>query len=257
MIDEVINQLLAFSRPEWFLISISFFTSFLTIVAGTGGGVMLLAVMLSIFPPLIVLPIHGVVQLGSNFFRALLMRKFIAYEILIPFTVGAILGAGLGAQFVVTLDEGILQLILGLFILYLVWVPKLKNIRFLPPNIHFSVGGFLSTFASLFVGASGPLAAAFIARAAEKKEIYIATISSSMVVQHGFKTIVFGFAGFVFYDYILLIALMILTGFLGTYAGKHIVLRISQKLFSVVYKTVITLLALRLLWDAFKGFIPY
>jgi uncharacterized membrane protein YfcA len=178
------------------------------------------------------------------------MRQFLAFEVFIPFTVGAILASFLGVHIVVTLDENILKLILGVFILYLVWGPKLKKMVFLSPYMQFSMAGFLSTLASLFVGASGPLVAALISRASQTKEIFIATHAISMVVQHGLKTMVFGIVGFVFYDYALLILLMIFTGFLGTYVGKHLVLKLSEKTFSIAYKVVITLLAIRLLWKA-------
>lgn len=255
MIDFLLHQLNTFSYAEWLLVAVSFFTSFLTVVAGIGGGVLLLAVMLSVFPPLVVLPIHGVVQTGSNFFRALLMRKFLALQIFIPFMAGAAMGALLGSQIVVTLSDTVLKLVLALFILYLVWLPKPKKAGFLPDRWRSVIGGFLSTLASLFVGASGPLAAAFIHRSAEKKEVYVATHASAMVIQHGFKTIVFGFVGFAFYDYALLMLLMVGTGFLGTYVGKHVLLKLPQHIFSVIYKTVITLLATKLLYDAVSVYI--
>jgi len=56
--DFLLAQLDVFTYAEWLLVVVSFFTSLLTVVAGIGGGVLLLAVMLSVFPPLVVLPEH-------------------------------------------------------------------------------------------------------------------------------------------------------------------------------------------------------
>lgn len=248
--DFLLTQLNAFTYAEWLLIAVSFFTSLLTVVAGIGGGVFLLAVMLSVFPPLIVLPVHGVVQMGSNFFRAVLMRPYLALEVFLPFTVGAFLGAAAGSQVVVNLSDVVLKLILGLFILYLVWLPKPKKAGFLPPKLRSIVGGFLSTLASLFVGASGPLAAAFIHRSSEKKEVYVATHAASMVVQHGLKSLVFGLIGFAYMDYALLMLFMVLTGFMGTYVGKHVLLKLPEHVFAFIYRLVITLLAFKLLYES-------
>ena len=52
------------------LVLLSFMTSALTASVGLGGGLVLLVALASFLPPLVVLPVHGVVQLGSNFGRA-------------------------------------------------------------------------------------------------------------------------------------------------------------------------------------------
>ena len=56
------------------LVALSLFTSALTAAAGIGGGLVLLSVMASFLPPIVVIPTHGVVQLGSNAGRAVLLR---------------------------------------------------------------------------------------------------------------------------------------------------------------------------------------
>ena len=57
------------------LVAISFLTSALTAAIGIGGGVAMLAALASLTPPATALPVHGVVQIGSNFGRAALMRQ--------------------------------------------------------------------------------------------------------------------------------------------------------------------------------------
>ena len=46
------------------LLCLSFFTSALTGALGLGGGVMMLAAMTQLLPPAVLLPVHGVVQIG-------------------------------------------------------------------------------------------------------------------------------------------------------------------------------------------------
>ena len=56
------------------LVALSFFASMLTAAIGIGGGLLMLTVMVSFLPPFVVLPVHGVIQLGSNGGRMALVK---------------------------------------------------------------------------------------------------------------------------------------------------------------------------------------
>jgi uncharacterized membrane protein YfcA len=62
--------------------------------------------------------------------------------------------------------------------------------------------------------------------------------------------LVFGLLGFAFGPYVPLMALMVGLGFLGTLAGRHILLRVDPKKFTLVLNIVLTLLAVRLIGQA-------
>ena len=72
------------------------FTAAFGVVAGLGGGVLLLAFMTTVFPPTILIPLHGAVLLGTNVGRAILMFKHIRKDLLPAFSIGALLGAIFG-----------------------------------------------------------------------------------------------------------------------------------------------------------------
>jgi uncharacterized membrane protein YfcA len=71
-----------------------------------------------------------------------------------------------------------------------------------------------------------------------------------MTVQHGFKVAVFIVLGFAFAPWLALLAAMIAGGFLGTLVGRAVLLRLPERTFAIIFKSVLTLLALRLLWSA-------
>ena len=98
------------------LVLLSFLTSALTASVGLGGGLVLLVVLASFLPPLVVLPVHGVVQFGSNFGRASLLRQYIDWSITGYFLVGSILGVILAGRIFVALPADVLRAILGLFV---------------------------------------------------------------------------------------------------------------------------------------------
>ena len=230
------------------LVALSLFTSALTAAAGIGGGLVLLSVMASFLPPIVVIPIHGVVQLGSNAGRAVLLRQHIDRGILLPFVLGSVLGIALGAKLFVALPTSVLEIILGLFILACVWLPKLKASRI--ANRAFVLVGAVGSFVTMFVGATGPFVASFITPERLERHAVVATHATCMTVQHSLKVAAFGFLGFAFLPWVPLLAAMIAAGFLGTMLGRRLLDRLPHHIFARAFKIILTVLALRLLYAA-------
>ena len=235
--------------PQWTflgLTALSFFTAAFGVVVGLGGGVLLIAVMATIFPPAAVIPLHGVIQLGANAGRIIVMRRQILFHLVPAFGVGAVIGAIIGGNLVVTLPTALLQIILGTFVLYICWAPqRLAGVYSAPKFFALGVVGAVIT---MFVGATGTLLAPYIAAACPDRRNYVATNAALMSFIHGLKVVVFGTLGFAFGPYIPLLAAMIAAGFLGTLAGRALLDRMSEKLFRRVFQIVLTALAFRLLY---------
>src|SRR5690606_28492660 len=60
----------------------------------------------------------------------------------------------------------------------------------------------------------------------------------------------YGAAGFVFADWLGLIVLMILSGAVGTWLGLRLLRRLNDRRFTLIFNLLLTLLALRLVWQA-------
>lgn len=230
------------------LVALSLFTSALSAGAGIGGGLVLLSAMASFLPPAVLIPTHGVVQLGSNAGRAALMRHHINRRILVPFVLGSVLGIVLGAKLFVALPAPVLKAVLGLFILAVVWLPKLKASHI--PNRAFTLVGVVGSFCTMFVGATGPFVASFISPNRLDRHGVVATHAACMMVQHTLKVVAFGFLGFAFLPWLPLLAAMIGAGFLGTLLGRRLLDRLPHHIFAVAFKVILTVLALRLLYVA-------
>ncbi|MCR9175717.1 MAG: sulfite exporter TauE/SafE family protein [Alphaproteobacteria bacterium] len=237
--------------PLWALtlISISFLTSLLTATMGIGGGLMLVAVMASVMPPLALIPVHGVVQLGSNAGRAYLFRQHVRRAILGWFAVGAIVGVSIGGMLAVQMPRELLLILIASFILFSTWAPKLSTLKV--PDKGFLAVGMGTAFVTMFVGATGPFLAPFVSpERLGGKQATLGTFAACMCLKHTLKSITFAVIGFAFLEWMPLIVAMIVTGFLGTLVGKAIVLRLPERMFQIGFKIVLTLLALRMLWQA-------
>ena len=220
-------------------------TSFISAAFGIGGGAILLGLLALKLPPIALLPIHGIVQIGSNLGRAVIFFKDIKRGPLIPFGIGTILGASLGGSLFVQIEPWLLQLSVAIFILWSVFgkIPAIGS-------THIIFGGIFSGFLTMFFGASGAIVAGMVKTMKLNPINHLATHSALMTIQHLIKVIIFGFIGFAYAEYFLLITAMIFSGFIGTLIGKKVLVKLGHKYFKIVLNVVLTLISLNLIWNA-------
>lgn len=226
------------------LAALSFVTSLMTVAFGIGGGAVMLGVMAVLLPAAALIPVHGFVQLGSNAGRLSILLGHVHRAVLPAFVIGAVIGVSIGGSMVVQLPAGAIQLGVGAFILW--------SVFFRPPSfmrISAGITGVFSSFLTMFFGGTGPFVATFVKAQGLDRMGHVATHAALMTIQHALKIVVFGFLGFAFAQWIGFIALLIVAGFAGTVAGRHILARIDEKRFVMLLNAVLTLLALRLIWS--------
>ncbi len=227
------------------LIAISFFSSMLTAILGLGGGILLISVMPGLLPAAAVVPVHGIVQLASNVSRALFGLPHVRWPIVRAFAAGAVLGAAAGSTIVLDVPTTWLPLLLGAFVLVVTWTPKSAfDLRW--PGRFFTLGA-VQTFVSLFVGAAGPLTSPLLLREELSRDRLVVTHGALMSVLHALKTATFVFLGFELAPYLPLLAGMIVSVTLGSWAGTRLRARLDPERFRKAFKIVLTLLALRLM----------
>lgn len=226
------------------LMAASFGTSLLTAAFGIGGGAVLLGILATLLPPTALIPVHGVVQLGSNAGRALMLRAEVARAVLLPFLLGSVVGIALGGMLVVELPPAGIQIGVGAFIL---WSVVAKPPAFLRRSAWLAGGA--SSFLTMFFGATGPFVAAYVKTQGFGRVVYVGTHAACMTAQHLLKVIAFGLLGFAFGEYLVLIAGMIAFGFLGTLTGGRVLMRIDERRFGIALNAILVVLAARLIWE--------
>ena len=229
------------------MIVLSFFTSFFSTAFSIGGGIVMLAVLSPLLPTSSLIPVHGIIQLGSNFGRAILLFKYIKRDTILPYAIGSIVGSFLGASIFTNIPEQYIKLAIGLFIIFSVFgkLPKVKN-------GYLWLAGFVVSFMAMLLGVSGLLMASFVKSMKLNPTDHVATHAGMVTFQHLFKSIAFGFFGFQFIPYAPLLIGMIVSGFIGTIIGKKLLISKGKIYFQTVLNIILVVAGISMLWDAIR-----
>lgn len=229
----------------WSLVFVSYITSAITAALGIGGGATLLAIMANLLPTSAVIPLHGVVQFGSNIGRLTLLFRVVDWRLVLWFSIGSLIGSVVGAGASTHMPPAGLQVAMGAFILYTAWLPPIK----LPSGKKFlSMLGVVTSFISMIVGGVAPLVFTAIKPMFAERTALVGTMAALISGQQLLKVLFFGFFGFVFTDWYLMLALMLLTGYLGTLTGRIFLERFTAEQVQPILKAVLTVMAVRLLY---------
>lgn len=231
------------------LIATSFIGSFISVALGIGGGVLLLSIMATLLPAAALVPVHGVIQLGSNFTRAVMLRRHIYWAPVLIFAVGTAIGVAIGGLVVVDLPASFLQIGIGVFV---IWSVLSKPPAWLSRNPILTGG--IASFLTMFFGATGIFVANFTKSLNLERHTHVATHAVFMTLQHSLKIVTFAILGFAFGPWIFFIAAMILAGVLGTFFGKFVLIRIPEKIFKRVFNVALVMIALRLIWSGIRSY---
>lgn len=231
-----------------FLAISCFLTAIISAVTGMGGGVLLLSLMTLVIPLETTIPLHGVIQLISNSSRTIILRKTVRWDFAIPYFLGLPLGTAFSLYLKTKITSPTIPLLLIVVIIfYALFKPKKMPPLMIPKKAFFFLGMTVGIF-SLLIGAIGPLIAPFFLRKDLKKEEIIATKAIVQFAAHLLKIPAFLYLGFNFQEYLIPLIIAGLITILGTNTGIKILYKTSEKIFIHIYKTVLFLSALRIIY---------
>lgn len=228
---------------------ISFFTSTVAGIVGLGGGLMLIAILPSFLPLNAIIPIHGLSQISSNLSRAVFARNDIQYETIPKFLLGSLLGVILFASIISLISLEYVPFFIGAYILLSLWSQKFNDK--IKKFENYYLIGFLQSGLSVVVGTTGPLTTTLLLKDYNDKEKVVATSAALMSITHLLKVLVFIYFGFVFFDYLGVIAAMIIGAIVGSWAGTKLRNLVDGKKFVFILKVLLSILAIKLIVGLF------
>lgn len=225
-------------------------TAVLSAIVGMAGGITLLSVMLLYYEPLVAIPVHGAIQLVSNGSRAWIQRRHVDRGILWRYAPLLLPAGFVGLALLREAPAGAVRSAIGLFVLLATWAPGLLLLgthpeRLEPTRRFVTLGGVVGLL-NTTIGATGPLIAPFFLNIGLARQGVIGTKAACQTLGHLAKLVVFGVAGFAFREHLTALVLLSVAVVAGTWLGSRLLERVSERWFIRAYKTVLTLIALRL-----------
>ncbi len=166
-------------------------TATLSGVFGMGGGMILMGILAATVPLATAMILHGIVQLGANGFRAILLARYIRWRIFAAVAVGAVvvLAAFVWLQWRLEVDA--VFLVLGAIPLVALTLPPALRLTVESPTQAVLCGSLL-TGLQLVAGASGPILDAFFLRGRLNRFEIVATKASIGALGHILKLLYWG-----------------------------------------------------------------
>ena len=166
-------------------------TSFIAGVFGMAGGMILMGGLLLILPVASAMVLHGITQLTSNGWRALLWRHHIAWRLVLRYALGLFTACGLFLLISFVPDQRLVFIFLGL----IPFIPSLVPDKYVPRATSFGGSescGFVCTAMQLVSGVSGPTLDLFFINTGIGRRAIVATKAACQVLTHFAKIIYFG-----------------------------------------------------------------
>lgn len=222
-------------------------------VTGVGGGTILIGVIYAFgLAPAVAVPLHAAVQLVSNGSRTLAYLQHVDWTALRWFLLGAMPSPFLIAPLVTQANPDVIRLAMAGFILLSLW-PAVLSALHMAGNAGMIVAGALAGGLGSIFAASGTVIAPFFRRPDWSKQTTIATLAVSQALAHLMKIVAFASIGFGVLAYWHWLLPMIGAVLLGTWLGRNLHERVSERAFDFAFRAILAVLALKLGWDGLAG----
>ena len=234
-----------FDTTALIIIAGSLVASIFNAAFSAGGAMIILAITSTVLPVQAIVPIHSTLLIGSTLTRVMFFWEFIDWKIVIPFLLGAFFGALAGARIYIELPETVIALAIGAVMLIAIWLP---SVPWRPRLRHpWAVVGFThSLLSTLF--AYGAVLHAVILHTGLKRQQVVGTLGGCLSGMSIFKIVGYASFGFDYSPYYHVIAAAVMVSLIGTAIGKMIVDKLSEQKFRFIFRALITVTALRLLY---------
>lgn len=218
-------------------------------LTGLGGGTLILAGLLLVFPPELAIPLHSFTQLSANALRTGIFFKQVNWKVVFLYSLLMIPAAWGGAKLFHLVNPSWLKIMVGIFIFISV-VPFRFTPKGEPKLMTFVLLGGMSGFLGVFVGAVGPLVMPFFNRLKIGRQEMLSTKSAGQAMLQLSKIAAFwGAAGVDFLALKNHVLILILASLVGVAISIPISRKISDAKFDLILNILLGLIALKLLFE--------
>ena len=234
-----------FDTTALIIIAGSFVASIFNAAFSAGGALIILAITSTVLPVQAIVPIHSTLLIGSTLTRVMFFWEYIDWKIVIPFLIGALLGAIIGARIYIELPESVIALAIGGVMLIAIWLP---SVSWRPRLRHpWAIVGFIHSLLSTLFAYGAVMHAVILHTGLNRRQI-VGTLGGCLSGMSLFKIVGYASFGFDYSPYYHVIAAAVTVSLIGTAIGKMIVDKLSEQKFRMIFRVLVTVTALRLLY---------
>jgi uncharacterized membrane protein YfcA len=237
-----------------FVLIAGLFAGILSGVVGTGSSIVLLPILVFEYGPKQAVPIMAIAALMSNVARLAAWWREVDWRAFGAYSLPGVPAAALGAHTLLILPSSIVNLALGLF--FLAMIParrwhKRKNFQIRLWQL--AVAGAVIGFLTGVVLSTGPLSIPAFATYGLTKGALLSTEAASSLALYVSKVVTFREFGALPLATILRGGIVGSSLMIGAFAGKAVVLRMSDGLFQHLLDALMFCSGVSLLWAAYAG----
>lgn len=222
-------------------------------IIGTGSSIILLPILVYTFGPKQAVPIMAVAAVMANLARVMAWWKLIDWRAFAAYSITGIPAAALGARTLLALPSNLINIFLGIFFIAMIparhWLMA-RNFRLRLWQL--SVCGAFIGYLTGVVLSTGPLSVPAFTSYGLVKGAFIATEAASSLFLYVSKIITFGEFGAMPPDIFIKGLLVGASLMAGTFAGKIVMLKLSDQAHRYLLDILLLFSGLSLLWAALR-----
>jgi uncharacterized membrane protein YfcA len=226
-------------------LSLALLSEIIGTVSGFGSSILFVPIASLFFDFKTVLGITAVFHVFSNLSKIVLFRKGVNKEIALKLGIPAVVFVMIGAWLTTLIPTEKLSLFMNMAIVLLsIYLMINFNKPIQQNNTNLYIGGTVSGFLAGLVGTGGAIRGITLAAFQLPKEIFIATSALIDLGVDSSRAAIYVSSGYFKKEYLFLIPFLIGISILGSYIGKLILVKTSERIFRFIVLGVIIITAL-------------
>ena len=220
-------------------------TSIVSGVLSMAGGMILMGVFGFLLSVPAAMVLHGIAQAFSNGSRIWHHRRHVRWEVLLPYSLGALIVLGVFSVIAFVPSIGLVFIIIGSFPILTLRLPKFLNLDMKKSPVAF-LSGLIVTTAQMLAGASGPVLDIFYVNSNLTRHEILGTKAVTQTLGHIIKLI--------YYSFLLatvtqqlpawIFPAVVFAALAGNWIGKELIEKISDDQFKTSGRYIILVVGL-------------
>lgn len=224
----------------WLFFVLALVSEVIGTISGFGSSILFVPIAAFFFDFHIVLGITAVFHVFSNITKIIFFHKGIDRAIVLKLGIPAVVFVALGAMLTSLIPQKNIELLMNILLIILAFYLVFNfNKKLQKTNRNLVIGGTISGFLAGLIGTGGAIRGLTLIAFNLEKNAFIATSAIIDLGVDASRAAIYIFNGYFLLEHLKFIPILIIVSILGTWTGKLILKRTSEKIFRYIVLAVI------------------